>query len=276
MELITPERAKELLLKNSSNRPLNKATVNWYSRQMLAGQWTLSGQTISISSDNRLIDGQHRLFAVVQSGVSIYFNIAYNVPFESFVNYDSLRARGVRDVFAISDIKNYSNVSAIITKYISIRASNLAYAGFGDTHGSTGGISKKDKIKLSNAEYLELYYSNEKLFDEIVKRSDNYYSQIRLFTPSQIGAIMYYLIHDKKHNREKVYSFFRQLFYNEYVENKSIYNLREKLIKGSIGNYKMVPRLKYIFLVKCWNAFVLGKEIKTYSFSDGETTPTFI
>lgn len=276
LELITPELAKELLKKNSSNRPLNDITVKWYAKQMTNNQWTISGQTISISDDNRLIDGQHRLKAVIESGKSIYFNIAYNVPFESFVNYDSLRSRGLKDTFAVSGIANYTNIAAILSKYISLKNSNLAYAGFGTSIKSSGGISKEDKIKLSNIEYLHLYNTNPKLFDEIVNISDTLYSKIRLFSGSQIGGIMCVLIIDKNHNKEKVYSFFRQLFYNENVENKSIYNLREKLIKGNIGNYKMVPKLKYIFLLKCWNAYVLGREIKTYSFSDSETIPTFI
>ena len=91
MVLITPEIAREMLKLNVSNRPLNRVTVNWYAQQMLNGHWTISGQTISISDRNTLMDGQHRLQAVVQSGCDVMFNVAYNVPFESFVNYDILR-----------------------------------------------------------------------------------------------------------------------------------------------------------------------------------------
>jgi len=132
MVLITPESAKELLKLNVSNRPLNKVTVDWYAKQMTNGQWTISGQTISISDKNTLIDGQHRLAALVKSGKEIMFNVAYNVPFQSFVNYDSVRSRGLSDVFAIENIPNYKNISAIISKYNAFMTGNMSNMGFSD------------------------------------------------------------------------------------------------------------------------------------------------
>lgn len=273
MVLITPESAKELLKLNVSNRPLNRVTVDWYAKQMTNGQWTISGQTISISDKNTLIDGQHRLEAVVKSGKEIMFNVAYNVPFQSFVNYDSVRSRGLCDVFAIENILNYKSISAIISKYNALSLGQICYFGFGKSNQS-GGVKKN--IKFTNIEALDLYNSKKELFQEIHHVSDRCYGRIKLFPVSQIGAFMYYLIVDKKHNKEKVFSFFTQLFFNENVENKSIYYLREKLINGSIGQFVMVPKLKYIYLVKCWNAFVVGKEIKIYMFKDSDVLPSFL
>ena len=145
MVLITPEIAKELLKLNVSNRPLNQVTVDWYARQMINGQWTISGQTISISDKNTLIDGQHRLAAVVKSGKEIMLNVAYNVPFESFVNYDSVRSRGLSDVFAIENILNYKSISSIISKYNALSLGQLSYLGFGNSN-QAGGIKKKSKF----------------------------------------------------------------------------------------------------------------------------------
>ena len=274
MVLVTPEIAKELLKLNISNRPLNKTTVDWYANQMVNGQWTISGQTISISDKNTLIDGQHRLAAIVKSGKEIMFNIAYNVPFQSFINYDSVRTRGLSDVLAIENIPNYMGVSAILSKYNALMAGNLANMGFSDQIKIAGGLPKR--VKYTNTDALSLYNSNKELFQEIYRVSFSCYTRIRLFTSSQIGAFMYYLIVHKNHDKEKVFSFFTQLFFNENVENKSIYNLRERLINGSIGQFRMVSKLKYIFLIKCWNAFVLGKEIKIYTFSDSDIVPSFL
>ena len=278
MEFITPEFAKELMRLNVSNRPLNQKTVNWYARQMKNNQWTVSGQTISISDKNTLIDGQHRLAAVILSGKTIQFNVAYNVPFESFVNYDSLRTRGVLDVFAIENVANYNRVSSIISKYNALCNNSISSAGFGTVihEKSSGGGGVDKNKKMTNIEALKLYNSDKELFQEIAMFSQKCYKKIKLFSHSQVGGIIYYLIKDKKYKKEIVFSFFEQLFFNENVENMSIYNLREKLISGSVGNFQMLPRLKYVFLVKCWNAFVRGKEIKTYSFSQNETIPEFI
>lgn len=273
---ISPIMALEMMELNVSNRPLNKVTVDYYARQMKSGQWTLSGQTISISDKNTLIDGQHRLAAVVKSGCTIEFIVAYDVPEGSFINYDSLRSRGLSDVMSCSRIPNAKKTSSAISKYNAIRIDCLAAAGFGFTsgRGDSGGV-KKDR-KLTNVDAMDLYYSNSELWDYLIRLSEKCYSRIKLYTQSQIAAISFYLIKDIGHNREVVESFFLQLFLNENVTNKSIYNLREKLITSSIGNLRLINRLKYVYLVKCWNAFVTGREIKIYSFTEGEKIPSFL
>jgi hypothetical protein len=271
---VTPDLAKIWLASNVANRPINKNTVTYYSKQMQEGFWTLSGQTLSFSNKNTLIDGQHRLSAVIESGCTIPFLIAYNVPIESFINYDNLKARGIRDVFAIEDIPNYSQVSSIINSYRALTLNQISHVGFGGTHTKGGKFSRN--FKLSNIEMLNLYNENKELIQELHSISVSCQNRIKLFSQTQLGAIMLYLIMDKMHNVNKVYSFFRQLHFNENVENRSIYNLREKLISGMTSNYQLVGRLRYIFLVKCWNAYILGKEIKLYKYDDSELMPTFI
>jgi len=263
----------KLIKLNVSNRPLNSKTVDWYAKQMAAGEWTLSGQTISISDLNTLLDGQHRLAAVIKSNCCIMFNVAYNVPYESFVNYDNMRSRGLGDVFAVENIPNYKSIAAILSKYNALKNGNEANMGFSNNTNNHGSGFKN--IKFTNSEALKLYNANKDLIQRIYLISDRCYCKIKLFTRSQVGAIIYYLIQDLHHDKNKVFSFFQQLFFNENVENKSIYYLREKLINGSIGNFRMVSRLRYIYLIKCWNAYIIGKEIKNYSFNDSDVMQTF-
>ncbi|BCG79910.1 hypothetical protein [Mesorhizobium sp. 113-3-3] len=76
-ELITPERAKELLSIPGKKRPLNRNAVRLYAADMKEGRWDssiVSNNTIRLlSSTNCVIDGQHRLKAVERSGLSQYF-----------------------------------------------------------------------------------------------------------------------------------------------------------------------------------------------------------
>ena len=112
--LITPEYAAKLLQINVANRPLTKRIVDWYAYQMSIGQWTISGQTISISDRGTLLDGQHRLAAIVKSGVSLWLTIAYNVPFESFIYYVNLKRRNAKDAMAVGNIPNVLNISIML------------------------------------------------------------------------------------------------------------------------------------------------------------------
>ena len=269
---ITPEYAEKLLKKNVSNRPLNKKTIEWYAYQMERGQWTVSGQTISISDRDELLDGQHRLQAIVKSGVSLWFTIAYNVPSESFINYDNLRSRSAKDALSIEKIPNAVNMATMIYAYNSLLMGQLASLGFGykiSGNNSRSGLGKS-KLKFTNKEVLELYHSNSDLWQEVYKNAASFYKSKPIFKISQLGSIMYYLINDKMHDKAKVFEFFRQLHTNENVTNKTIFYLREKLIDDAMSQYKMIPRMKYVFLVKTWNAYVAGKEFKQFKYSEDD------
>lgn len=73
IELITPEVAAEYLANNyENNRPVRKNYVKKLAQSMLDGEFvSMNGQTIVLGSDDgKLYDGQHRLMAIVQSGIA--------------------------------------------------------------------------------------------------------------------------------------------------------------------------------------------------------------
>jgi D-Tyr-tRNAtyr deacylase len=75
-ELISPAMAEKWLEKNLSNRVLRATTVALYARQMTAGQWLLTHQGICLDATGNLVDGQHRLSAVVKAGVAVWMMVS--------------------------------------------------------------------------------------------------------------------------------------------------------------------------------------------------------
>lgn len=68
-ELITPKIAAELLSSNrEDNRNLRPRVVDYLTDAMLAGEYLVTHQGIGIDKTGALIDGQHRLRAVIKSG----------------------------------------------------------------------------------------------------------------------------------------------------------------------------------------------------------------
>ncbi|MEU9444616.1 hypothetical protein AB0D42_27795 [Streptomyces sp. NPDC048304] len=61
---VTPELARQWLLKNIKNRNLRKGMAAQYGRDMAAGEWTINGSTVVFADNDTLIDGQHRLNAI--------------------------------------------------------------------------------------------------------------------------------------------------------------------------------------------------------------------
>ena len=109
--LITPTMAKELLEKNINNRNVKQPVVARYAKDMIAGKWKQdTAELIKISKTGLILDGQHRLLAIVKANVSIYFHIASELEDNIFDVLDTGSIRNSCDVFNIQNIKNYNCV----------------------------------------------------------------------------------------------------------------------------------------------------------------------
>lgn len=98
IQLITPEIAAAYLEMNVGNRPARIKAVQGLAQAIKRGEWLLTPQGISFSTEGRLLDGQHRLMAVVESGVSVEMLVYTNVDPEAFMVMDRGTARTISDV----------------------------------------------------------------------------------------------------------------------------------------------------------------------------------
>lgn len=61
-------------------RRILDTTVHRYAADMRAGKWALNGEAILFDEDGNLIDGQHRLWAVMKAGIPVHMMITTGVP----------------------------------------------------------------------------------------------------------------------------------------------------------------------------------------------------
>ena len=111
-ELITPAFATQLLSGNRDNRRPDRIRVGRYAHEMKSGRWMKTHQPVAIAADGRVVDGQHRLMAIVESGISVEMTVAYNADPKTFGVVDQGKVRSGSDVFTIGGIKG-PNISAI-------------------------------------------------------------------------------------------------------------------------------------------------------------------
>lgn len=96
--LVTPTIAKGWLAQDNQNyRVPDEHVIDGLARAMSAGEWKLTPQGISFDPEGLLIDGQHRLYAIVKSGVSVWMFVAFNVPKETELVIDNNKPRRFRD-----------------------------------------------------------------------------------------------------------------------------------------------------------------------------------
>lgn len=112
VETITPEVAMALLAANTHNRKLRRAHVESLAATISSGEWTLNGATVKVANDGMLIDGQHRLEAVVLAGRSIETVVVRGLRASSQETVDTGRRRQLADVLAIEGYPDSRALSA--------------------------------------------------------------------------------------------------------------------------------------------------------------------
>ena len=95
---ITPNIATQMLAENVSNRKLKSGLVARYSNAIKKGQWKLNGSAVVFSSDGQLLDGQHRLHSIVQTGVPVSCMVVYGVQPKTMDTIDTGKSRSHADL----------------------------------------------------------------------------------------------------------------------------------------------------------------------------------
>lgn len=94
VETVTPALAEEYLTHNSRNRKILAAHVDAIARDIRAGNWMMNAQPICFSRTGRLLNGQHRLSAVLQARESIEVPVMRGLPDEAYATYDLHAKKG--------------------------------------------------------------------------------------------------------------------------------------------------------------------------------------
>ena len=103
-ELITPEKAKEYLANQFRNRALRPTKIKDYVRQMKTNKWLVNGEPIIFDKSGRLIDGQHRLNAVIQADTPQTFDVRRNVDAAAAASIDTGASRKMYEQLTIGNM----------------------------------------------------------------------------------------------------------------------------------------------------------------------------
>jgi hypothetical protein len=114
IETITPEKAATWLAHNPANRNLAEARFGAFAAAMLRGEWRLNGESIKFDLDGDLLDGQHRLAAVVKSGVTIQSVVVRGVPRDDQKTIDIGAARIFADLLTLRGEAHTNQLAAAV------------------------------------------------------------------------------------------------------------------------------------------------------------------
>ena len=100
---ISPTIALEWLENcNTNNRRVNEKHVRRLARDMADGKWILTHAGIAFDRHGKLLDGQHRLWAITEANVTVDMYVWRNVDPQARIAIDCGKSRSMADVLNIA------------------------------------------------------------------------------------------------------------------------------------------------------------------------------
>jgi hypothetical protein len=155
---VTPKTAAKWLESNmATNRNIRKSYIKMLAADMLAGRWKETGETIKFNPMRTLIDGQHRLSAVVESGCTIEMHVAWDVPSDAIMAIDTGRSRSAADIMTLQGTCKYPKQTPTLIRRIEAWESKSLSAELKKRRGLT---AQEIVLSLKKHEGLEAHIAN--------------------------------------------------------------------------------------------------------------------
>lgn len=252
---ITPQLAESFLEKNTSNRPLSLRTIKELSIAMRQGEWQVNGEAIKFDEEGQLIDGQHRLNAIIRADTPIRTYVLRDLPSDSFKSLDTGKKRNSADTLGILGYANPLQLAATTRFIINFEANQIR--------------SSEPVTNQQMEKYIEAEPAIEKSVDFIKAL------KCESVLAASLAAGLHFLF--ACHDADEAEIFFRDLAKGTMLAaSDPVFLLREKLMfyKNRVGA-NLNRREKAAHVIKAWNYRRTGKIVKrlTWAKKTGEEFP---
>jgi len=293
---VTPDLARTWMAnKYHKQRHLRTSKVTAYANMMKEGKWYFDGMPIRFDVNDDMIDGQHRLQALIEAGITLPFLVVSGLQTYTFLVMDSGIKRDARDVCFIAGYDTTKNVLSRFARLVV--ASNY---GEYDYSVALQGITKK--VHLEDVNYVltgeEVYWdSSDKpvyfmphkkgilpLLPPIAEIfNTSTYGTIKSWFGAGDSAFLYWYLFlvaslgiGPTLGEEEVKDFFFKVEEGAGLDPGSpILKLRKKLSEDKLLEPKLRRNriTKAAFFIKTWNAHREGKTMKNFRFGSEELFP---
>lgn len=253
--LVTPEIAEQWLGKNVGNRRVRKAILNRYSRDIAAGRWRENGSSIVIARNGNLLDGQHRLHAIVKAGKPLVSLVVRDVPDEAQPTIDDGAKRTTADRLTFRDEVNSHAIAAVLRRIM------LWEEGYAFNTGA---------YQPTSQEQIEFLENNDRVRSAV--SAAVHYKKRKLLPPSIIGLGWYIF---SGLDPDQAAEFFDRLDDGANLAfNHPISVLRNKLIDLTREPGRVPEDLLLHYVVKTWNLYRAKKTATILRVGANEKFPT--
>lgn len=239
---LTPELADILLRRNAGNRNIRAAKLNQYISDIANDRWQLNGETLQVSREGDLNNGQHRCSAVMAANKAIRTFIGFGFTRESRTTVDVGAMRTTGDHLSVQGYKNAAGLAGI-TRFL------LAYE-------MNEGTDTQGTNRVTTAAINERVH-RDPLLIEAAHVGGSTSKMKRMASPSVLGFAYYLMARIDKDDAKK---FIDQVASGLHMErHEPAYVVRETLINRP----GLSRELKIEVLLRGWNNFRQKKPMRS-------------
>lgn len=266
VEEISPEKAKKYLGDNYEyNRNIRAHVVKRYANDIVNGKWRWQvAPPIIFDGQGRVIDGQHRLAAVVRSGRTVESYVIRGADEEDYKVIDSGIPRKAGDL--LRDMPNSSHLGAVARIMLNWDAGNRHGCFLrGGGHGGT---------IWTNRDVRDYVLSHPDIHTYVRKGMDAYR---KIGVPVRVFALFARNAYEA--DQVAAESFLAQVESGVLLEPGSPAEVvRTQIVSESVkgrkgGGYIYPSEAVYSWLVKGFNDFLAGKSHRRYTHPETEEVP---
>lgn len=253
---VTPEMAKEWLNRNTHNRDIRPQHVEKIARDILLGEWVYNGDPFRFDTKGVMIDGQHRALAIVATGVPVEADIKEGFdPGVQEVVDTNRRTRSLKDILKLRGETSTTSLAAAI---------NLIY------RWESGYIRNKAENNPTHGQAVKFLEDHPEVRDSCLVGQKVHNS---LPISASIVAACDYVF--SKLDPNDTEDFWHACVTGFYLNGEAAgtqsgpYRLRKYLEAEDRGKHRVEQLVKHAVVVKAWNAYRRGADIKLLSWKQG-------
>lgn len=242
---VDPKLAARWLRSNVENRRVSRNNVRNYAAAMKRGEWIFNGETVKFDTDGNLLDGQHRLLAIVESNLTVPIGVFWKLPRDAFKTIDIGKKRTGGDMLSMYGIKNPNAVAAA--------ARQIFFYGMPtwESKSSRWGAMTNTQMHETIDSHPDLVPTSERAMKEPLHTK---------MIPHSLNIFGYYMT--SRVDMQLASQFFTELASGRFADDSdAVYTFRERLIETNNEYDKPSPDVKLCWLIQCWNAFYQNKDV---------------
>lgn len=252
--LVSPTQAQKWINRNTHNRPVKRNLIRQLAGAIERDEWCFNGETIKFDTTGRLIDGQHRLEAIIEADIAVPLIAVFGVHPAAQETIDTGSRRSLGDVLSLRGESNATLLSSALNATFRLMNGTMQRAG---------------SVYPTYQQAIALLDDHPDIRSSLTvgRALGNH-----LKYPKGLGAALHYLFGTV--SEKDAEAFFERLVSGAgLAADDPIFVLRRLLERRAMDGDKLRQEAVAALTIKAWNAWRAGAPVHRLQWVGGGAEP---